>query len=100
MKSNLLAVALLAVGSLAAADFPKDQRFTNSIGMEFARIEPGSFRMGNDAKLDGSIVKVTEADGKRAVWLPASGDYDERPAHNVRITRPFYVGVLEVTNAQ
>ena len=100
MKSNLLVVALLAVGSLAAADFPKDPRFTNSIGMEFVRVEPGSFRMGNDARLDDSIVKVTEADGKRAVWLPASGDYDERPVHNVRITRPFYVGVLEVTNAQ
>eukprot|EP01043_Picozoa_sp_COSAG02_P086440 COSAG02_NODE_23888_length_705_cov_0.932343_1_plen_132_part_10 len=28
------------------------------------------------------------------------GDYDESPNHRVRITRPFHVGVLEVTNEQ
>jgi len=100
VKLNYFAVFMLAACALAAADFPKDGRFTNSIGMEFVRIEPGSFRMGNDARLDDSILKVTEADGKRPVWLPATGDYDERPVHNVRITKPFYMGVLEVTNAQ
>jgi hypothetical protein len=28
------------------------------------------------------------------------GDFDEKPIHEVRITRPFYAGVLEVTNFQ
>ncbi|UCG49678.1 MAG: SUMF1/EgtB/PvdO family nonheme iron enzyme [Phycisphaerales bacterium] len=30
----------------------------------------------------------------------ANGDYDERPVHKVNITRPFYIGVYEVTNNQ
>jgi formylglycine-generating enzyme required for sulfatase activity len=28
------------------------------------------------------------------------GDPDEKPVHEVRITKPFYIGVYEVTNAQ
>ncbi|MBN1418451.1 MAG: formylglycine-generating enzyme family protein, partial [Planctomycetes bacterium] len=49
-----------------------------SAGMRFVRIEPGTFRMGQDE----------------------GGDFDERPAHTVRITKPFWMSVTEVTNAQ
>ena len=42
--------------------------FTNSIGMEFVRIEPGEFTMGSDC-MD-----------------------IEKPPHTVRITRVFYLG--------
>ncbi|MFV1966547.1 MAG: SUMF1/EgtB/PvdO family nonheme iron enzyme, partial [Pirellulaceae bacterium] len=45
--------------------------------MKLVRIEPGSFMMGS-----------------------TDGDWDERPAHKVTISRPFYMGVTEVTNAQ
>jgi sulfatase modifying factor 1 len=100
MKLRICIAVLLTAGSLGAADLPTGKRFTNSIGMEFVRIEPGEFLMGHDARLADAVLKVTEADGKRAVWLPARGDYDERPVHRVRITRPFYMGVYEVTNAQ
>ena len=56
---------------------PQPRRdWTNSIGMKLARIEPGSFLMGST---DGT------------------GDEDEHPQHEVRITRPFYLGVTEVT---
>ncbi|MGA7497592.1 MAG: formylglycine-generating enzyme family protein, partial [Isosphaeraceae bacterium] len=59
---------------------PQPRRdWTNSIGMKLARIEPGSFLMGST---DGT------------------GDEDEHPQHEVRITRPFYLGVTEVTQAQ
>ncbi len=52
---------------------PQPRRdWTNSIGMKLARIEPGSFLMGST---DGT------------------GDEDEHPQHEVRITRPFYLGV-------
>jgi formylglycine-generating enzyme required for sulfatase activity len=46
--------------------------------MKFVRIDPGSFMMGN----------------------PEGGDFDERPVHKVNITKPFYMAVTEVTNAQ
>jgi hypothetical protein len=46
--------------------------------MRLARIPAGSYTMGQEE----------------------GGDWDERPVHRVRITRPFYVGLTEVTNAQ
>ena len=52
--------------------------FVNSVGMKFVRIESGSFMMG-------------QKDG---------GDWDERPEHRVTITRPFWMAVTEITNAQ
>jgi len=52
--------------------------FVNSVGMKFVRIESGSFIMG-------------QQDG---------GDWDERPVHRVTITRPFWMAVTEITNAQ
>ena len=51
------------------------------INMEFVRIEPGTFTMGCPP---GNIV----CDG------------DERPAHQVRITKGFEIGKFEVTQAQ
>lgn len=54
----------------------------NSLGMKFALIPSGEFTMGiPDLGNDSD--------------LPA-----ECPAHQVRITRPFYLGVCEVTQAQ
>jgi formylglycine-generating enzyme required for sulfatase activity len=49
----------------------------NSISMEFVRIEPGTFKMGS-----------------------VPGQLEEQPVHSVRITKPFYLGRYEVTNAQ
>ncbi len=52
------------------------KEFTNSIGMRFVLIPPGEFTMGSN-----------EED-------------DEKPPHMVRITRPFYLGVFPVTQAE
>src|SRR5690348_14785281 len=49
---------------------------TNSIGMKFVLIPAGEFQMGT-----------------------VRGDADEQP-HRVRITRPFYLGVYEVTQSE
>jgi hypothetical protein len=46
--------------------------------MHLVRLEPGTLAMGQDS----------------------GGDWDERPLHGVRISRPFYLGATEVTNAQ
>jgi len=53
-------------------------RLGNSLGMTLVRIESGTFRMGSEA----------------------GGDFDERPARKIAITRPFYMSATEVTNAQ
>ena len=55
--------------------------FTNSIGMRFVLIPAGEFVMGAPSNEQGS-------------------GGDERPRHRVRITKPFYMGVTEVTQAQ
>nr|MDO8113836.1 SUMF1/EgtB/PvdO family nonheme iron enzyme [Candidatus Sigynarchaeota archaeon] len=54
-----------------------DRKFTNSIGMEFLPVSPGSFSMGQD-----------------------DGDWDEKPVREVRITRPFFMARAPVTNKQ
>ena len=53
----------------------------NSIGMRLALIPPGRFRMGSPTSEAGRF-------------------YNEGPLHEVEITRPFYLGVFPVTQAQ
>ena len=84
----LCSLVFLAPYALFAAGLPKDKEFTNSLGMKFLRIEPGEFTMGAG---EGPPRSKEE-------WLER--DEDEAPAHKVKITQPFYLGVHEVTNAQ
>ena len=77
-----LCVLLLTGCTVPAQDvqdkMPAEKEFTNSLGMKFVRIEPGSFMMGQ----------------KRG------GDWDEQPVHKVNIRRPYYIGTTEVTNGR
>ncbi|MCH8294127.1 hypothetical protein IH992_23855 [Candidatus Poribacteria bacterium] len=41
-----IAVALRYASTALTAEMPTDKTFTNSIGMQFVRIEPGTFLMG------------------------------------------------------
>jgi formylglycine-generating enzyme required for sulfatase activity len=50
---------------------------SNSLGMEFRLLPSGTFMMGSN-----------------------EGDADEKPVHEVRLTRPFYIGVGKVTESQ
>ena len=52
---------------------------TNSIGMKLTLVQPGTFTMGceSDEAYD-----------------------DEKPVHQVTLTRPFYLGVYPVTQAE
>jgi formylglycine-generating enzyme required for sulfatase activity len=61
--------------------FTKGHIVRNSIGMSLARIPAGEFLMG-------------AADGDQ------DADESEKPEHKVRITKPFYIGVHEVTVGQ
>lgn len=56
---------------------PLDKIWLNSIGMEFVFIPAGKFIMGSD-----------------------DGRPDEKPAHEVRISKPFFLGKFEVTQGQ
>jgi len=58
---------------------PKGKRWTNSIGMDFVSIPPGTFILGSDSR---------------------AADPDERPLHTVTITRSFEMATTEVTQAQ
>lgn len=85
MRSAIL-IILLSMPALARAGEPT--QLVNSLGMKLVRIEPGEFVMGNGA----------EPPRDRATW--ETRDWDEAPAHPVKITRAFYLGAHEVTNAQ
>jgi formylglycine-generating enzyme required for sulfatase activity len=71
----LLAVLLGVIPSTARS--ASEKTLVNSIGMEFVFIPAGTFMMGSEA-----------------------GEMDERPPHQVTLSRPFYIGRYEVTQAQ
>ena len=72
----LLVGFLLTTGTLVAQSTP-EKTLTNSMGMEFVLIPSGTFKMGSD-----------------------TGDADERPVHQVTISKAFYMGKYEVTQGQ
>ena len=61
-------------------NLPRDAT-ENSIGMSLKLIPAGEFFMGSAARRH-------------------RGRRDEKPSHRVRISKPFYLGVCEVTQAQ
>jgi hypothetical protein len=75
-----------------ASEMWTEKEHTNSIGMRFVKIEAGSFQRGAEP-----TPLPDEVAGKPH---RRQGDFDERPAHRVTISQPFYLGVYEVTNAQ
>jgi len=77
---------LTLAAQLPAAAQP--QVTVNSLGMKLVKIEAGEFIMGA-----GDKRPVTEAEWKR-------NDWDESPAHRVKISAPFFVSTTEVTNAE
>ena len=63
----------------AATDLPED--FTNAIGIQFKLLPAGEFMMGSPND-------------------DPDKDSDETPQHRVQITKPFYLGIYEVTQQQ
>jgi sulfatase modifying factor 1 len=100
MKKRCMATlaVLLASGAWQAkvahsAEMPTAGEYTNLIGMKLVRIEPGTFRMGV-----GETPLPHELTSHRGTQF--EGDFDEKPNHAVSITKPFYMGIYEVTNKE
>jgi len=72
----LLSGLALVTGTLEAQSTP-EKTLANSIGMEFVLIPSGTFKMGSN-----------------------TGDPDERPVHQVTISKAFYMGKYEVTQSK
>ncbi|MDY0170395.1 MAG: protein kinase, partial [Thermoguttaceae bacterium] len=81
-----------------AAHLGKPLEIENSIGMKFVLIPPGEFMMGSTEEEVAQLLKEAK-ERQDAQWyidrLPS-----EAPRHRVRITRPFYLGLYEVTQAE
>lgn len=72
----LMAAMVVVLGGQQSPQAPP-REFTNSVGMKFVRIDPGSFKMGS-----------------------TTGDFDQRPAHEVTLSKGYYLQATEVTQAQ
>ncbi|MCL4193783.1 MAG: formylglycine-generating enzyme family protein, partial [Thermoguttaceae bacterium] len=77
MRQGTLACALLTLMAMPPSIGFGGDPVTNSLGMKLVRVQAGSFIMGS-----------------------AEGEWDERPAHQVTISRPLLIGATEVTNVQ
>lgn len=101
--AGLLVLALGLWGHAAArAERPvQPSRLTNCLGMEFALIAAGEFVMGSSPEdLERMTRDFRRATGRefKAQWRVHVSD--ETPARRVRLGRPFYLQVREVTNDQ
>jgi len=102
MRTFFLLPALFMAG-LALAQSPK--QVVNRFGMAFVRIEPGAMTVG---RFQPPVPKPPAPGEKtRLNWTPEEyrlaaemAQRDARPGFPVRIERPYYIGVYEVTQAE
>ena len=72
--------------------------WTNTIGMRFVLIPPGEFDMGSAAEEVPRLLEEAKAKNLPSWFIERVPS--EAPKHCVRITRPFYLGISEVTQAE
>ncbi|MHC4572703.1 MAG: SUMF1/EgtB/PvdO family nonheme iron enzyme [Planctomycetota bacterium] len=96
---RVVLICILAASCAPAAEIPTEPAFTNTIGMKFVRVEPGTFEMGQ-VKTPLPPEVLPEYRGRGLFDNLSEGDFDEKPVHTVRISEPFHIGVCEVTNKQ
>lgn len=70
------------------------EAIVNSIGMKLVRIPAGEFMMGSGEEAESLVSAMAAYDVRPEQF------HDEYPQHRVRITRPFCLGMYEVTVGQ
>jgi formylglycine-generating enzyme required for sulfatase activity len=75
-----------------AKHLSQDAEYVNAGGMKFRLIPPGEFLMGADEDALSVL--------RRFNYLEPLHIADDYPLHKVRITRPYYLGIHEVTLGQ
>ena len=73
-------------------------RDENSIGMRFVLIPPGEFDMGSTEAEVAKLLEQAKATNQPSWYIERLPS--EAPKHRVRITKPFYLGRCEVTQAE
>ena len=73
--------------------------YTNTLGMKLILIPPGEFTMGSTpAEIEEALKVVAGDEDWKKQWR--EGIKTEAPPHKVILTRPIYLGIHEVTQAQ
>jgi formylglycine-generating enzyme required for sulfatase activity len=102
LKVNLRGESPLLVGP-EKAEVVKEgaKEISNSIGMKLVRIPPSTFQMGSTKEeQDAAIADYEKIAGSKASETTVAWYRSEGPRHEVEITRAFYMGMHEVTQAQ
>ena len=71
--------------------------FENSLGIRFVLIPPGEFDMGSTEAEVAKLLEQAKATNPENWYIDRLPS--EAPKHPVRITKPFYLGLSEVTQA-
>ncbi len=89
MRRPIVVLALLLFPiAVIGADLPAGKEHTASVGIKLVRIEAGEFVMGS-----GDAPPRTREEWDVREW-------DEAPAHKVKLSKSFFIGATEITNAQ
>jgi formylglycine-generating enzyme required for sulfatase activity len=70
--------------------------FVNSIGMKLVAIDPGKFMMGSSKEEQDAVLQLIGDDEKKEAESWLRGEQQ----HEVEITKAYYLGCYEVTQAQ
>jgi formylglycine-generating enzyme len=100
-----MAAAFLAILGLFAPGRAEEKEqiddsnhLTNSIGMKLVLIPAGEFMMGSSESQEDIAAFFNNAYG---VAVHKASDFNgELPQHRVRITKPFYLGMYDITRQQ
>jgi sulfatase modifying factor 1 len=98
MRYTLMTVFCLVITSSAYA---QEKNFTNTIGIEFVLIQPGTMTVG---KFEPTVDKPTDPKNRLPDSLYAKAEKLAKaaymPGFEVTIDKPYYIGKFEITQGQ